>query len=432
LNSEIKKGTTVKKISGDISLMPLPDFMQWAEASKKSGTLAISFQGITKAFYLQEGKIIFISSQKEGERLGEFFMATGRLDPRQIEHGLRESRRLNVSFTGYLIDQGVIDRNTLEHTLQSLAETAFSDALTWEGGSFEFTDTIPLLIMDGPIKLNTSFVVFQSVKLLDEARRDQTPSIADVIKMIAKKIAEDDIDLPPVPDIMVKLNDAIAKDSISIQDIVKIIMADQILTSKILRVVNSAFYSPSSEITSLQQAIIFMGLKSVLSIVTVHSLSGISPKNADEVKEILRHSLLCAFVAKKIAIALRLDPEEAFVCGLLHDIGKTVILNLLADQQIAEEMKKGIIHEYHPQIGFMLGSKWNFSEVVKNSIHYHHNPAEAHANKKMIEAVHVANVIANGQDIMDTVHTCSNLDFDKINEILGDLDSIKGSVVAII
>jgi putative nucleotidyltransferase with HDIG domain len=425
----------VKKINGDISLMSLPDFMQWAETSKKSGTLAISFQGISKAFYLQDGKIIFISSQKEGERLGEYFMASGRLDPSQIEHGLRESKRLNVPFTGYLIDQGIIDRNTLEKTMQSLAETAFTDALTWEGGSFEFTDVIPALILNGPVMLNTSFVVFQSVKMLDETRRGQipgAPKIGDIIKQIAKQIADGNIDIPPVPDIMVKLNDSIAREDISIQEIVKIIMADQILTSKILRVVNSAFYSPSSEITSLQQAIIYMGLKSVLSIVTVHSLTGISPKNAEEVKEILRHSLLCAFVAKKIAIALRLDPEEAFVCGLLHDIGKTVILNLIPDLQVTDDVKQELLHDYHSQVGFMIGSKWKLSEIIKNTIKYHHNPAEASAYKKMIETVHVANVIANGQDIMDTVHNCSNLDFDKINEILSEIDNIKSSVVAII
>jgi putative nucleotidyltransferase with HDIG domain len=271
--------------------------------------------------------------------------------------------------------------------------------------------------------------------MLDEALRDKALAgltVGDLIKQIAKDIAQGNIDLPPVPVIMTKLNDAMSKDNISVHDIVKILMADQILTSKILRVVNSAFYSPSSEITSLQQAIIFMGLKSVLSIVTVHTLSSISPANADEVKEILRHSLLCAFVAKKIAIALRLDPEEAFVCGLLHDIGKTVILTLITDQKVTDGIKQDILREYHPHVGFILGSKWNFSEVIKNSIKYHHAPQEAPSNKKLIETVYVANVIANGQDVMDTVHNCSNLDFDKINEILGDLDSIKDSVMAII
>ncbi len=425
----------MKKIGGDISLMPLPDLLQWAETSRKSGTLSVSWQGTSKAFYLQDGKMIFISSQKEGERLGEFFMKSGRLSSGQIEQGLRESKRLGCPFTGYLIEQGIIDKQNLEQTLQHLAETAFSDTLTWEGGLFEFSDTIPSLILDGPIKLNTSFVIFQSVRMLDEALRDKAgeiPKVGDIIKQIAKKIAQGNIDLPPVPDIMTKLNNAMTKDNISVHDIVKILMADQILTSKILRVVNSAFYSPSSEITSLQQAIIFMGLKSVLSIVTVHTLSSISPGNAEEVKEILRHSLLCAFVAKKIAIALRLDPEEAFVCGLLHDIGKTVILNLLTDYKVPEEMKQDLLQEYHPHVGFILGSTWNFSEVIKNTIKYHHAPQESPANKKLIETVYVANVIANGQDVMDTVHNCSNLDFDKINEILGDLDNIKDSVIAII
>jgi putative nucleotidyltransferase with HDIG domain len=425
----------MKKINGDISLMPLPDLLQWAETSRKSGTLSVSFQGTSKSFYLQDGTMIFISSQKEGERLGEFFMKTGRLSPAQIEQGLRESKRLGCPFTGYLIEQGIIDKQTLEQTLQRLAETAFSDALTWEDGTFEFSDAIPPLILNGPIKLNTSFVIFQSVKMLDEALRDKAaegPKAGDIMKQIARQIAEGTIDIPAVPDIMTKLNDAMTKDNISVHDIVKILMADQILTSKILRVVNSAFYSPSSEITSLQQAIIFMGLKSVLSIVTVHTISSISPGNAEEVKDILRHSLLCAFIAKKIAITLRLDPEEAFVCGLLHDIGKTVMLNLIVDPRVTAEMKNELLRDYHSHVGYMLGSAWKFSEVIKNTIKYHHAPQEAPADKKLIETVYMANVIANGQDVMDTVQNCSTLDVDRIIEILGDLDSIKDSVIAII
>jgi putative nucleotidyltransferase with HDIG domain len=425
----------MRKISGDISLMPLPDILQWAETGRQSGTLTLSFQGITKAFYLQDGKMIFVSSQKEGERLGEYFSREGHLSSGQIESALKDSRQSGLPFTGYLIEKGMIERGRLEQVLEGLAETAFSDALTWEGGTFEFTDSIPSLILNGPVMLNTSFVVFQSVKKLDEEKRDRQTgalSIGAVIKQIAGQIAEGEIDIPPVPDMMLKLNDAMEKDNISIHDIVKIIMADQILTSKILRVVNSSFYSPSGEITSLQQAIIFMGLKSVLSIVTVHTLSSIAPDNAEEVRGILRHSLLCAFVAKKIAIALRLDPEEAFVCGLLHDIGKTLILNIAREKQLPDEIKQELMKDYHSAVGFMLGSRWHFSEVIKSSIKYHHSPQESTDHRKMVETIHVADFIANDLDVMETAHNCSNLDFDRINEIMSDLDEIKGSVVAII
>lgn len=425
----------MRKISGDLNLMPLPDFLQWAETSKQSGSLSISFKGIEKTFYLQDGKMIFISSNKEGERLGEFFQATGRLEPSQIAHALQESKRLGKPFTGYLIENSLIKKETLQQSLQRFAESALADALSWEEGTFDFVDVIPSLISRGPIMLSISFVVFQSVKMFDETHRNrqpEVPTIGGVLRQLARQIAEGDIEIPPVPDIMIKLNDAMQKDDVSTHDVVRIIMGDQILTSKILRVVNSAFYSPSSEITSLQQAIIYAGFKTVMSIATVHTLEGISPKNAEEIREILRHSLLCSFVAKKIAIALQLDPEEAFVCGLLHDIGKTVILNLISDKQVPDEVRDELLQEYHPNVGFILGTKWKFSEVIRNTIKYHHNPAEAHEYRKMVEAIYVANVIANGNDVMGIVHNCSNIDFDKINEILKEIEKIKGAVVAII
>lgn len=62
----------MKNVSGEIDIMALPDVMQWAEVNRKTGTLTFKYQGISKMFYFQQGKIIFVSSQKEGERLGEF------------------------------------------------------------------------------------------------------------------------------------------------------------------------------------------------------------------------------------------------------------------------------------------------------------------------------------------------------------------------
>ncbi len=425
-----------RSIRGDISLMSLPDLMQWAETGQKSGTLTLTHGSMNKSFYLQDGKIIFVSSQKEGERLGEFFVATGKLTPDVIESALRESRRLGIPFTGHLISERIIERPTLEKVLEQLAETAFSDALAWDSGTFEFIDLLPPLILNGPVQLNTSSVVFHSVKRLDETRRDRgspEPAAQDIMKDLAGRIADGSIDIPPVPDIMVKIQQIMQRDDYAMQDVVKIIMSDQILTSKILRVVNSSYYSPSREITSLQQAAIYMGLKTIVSIVTVHSLASISQRNAERVRPVLHHSLLCAFIARKIAPALRIDPEEAFVCGLLHDIGKTVLINYLSQRDVPSSAGDRIIAEYHAGAGFMLAAQWHFSDVVKTAIRHHHNPRDAHDHRKTVEAVYLANALAHGEDI--AAHPpvcCSNLDFDKIGEIMQDFGAIEETVSAII
>lgn len=428
----------MKKITGDISLMSLPDLMQWADTGRKSGTLTITNNETRKTFYLQDGKLIFVSSRKEGERLGEFFTSTGCLNKETIDKSLKESIRLSVPFTGYLISEKIIEKKSLEMVLERLSEKVFTDALQWDSGTFEFTDTLPPLILNGPVMLNTSFMVFQSVKLYDESRRNKKEKFdaGDLLINLTEKIKEGNIEIPPIPDIMHKLTNHMQKDDIAIHDIVKIIMSDQILTSKILKVVNSAFYSPAEEITSLQQAIYFMGLKSILSIVTFHSLGGSSIRHSDRIKSILQHSLLCAFIAKKIANSMRIDPEEAFVCALLHDIGKTVLINLISDPSLPADIKNAFIADYHAGVGFMVASKWNLSEVIRYSIKFHHNPKDAALHKKTVETIYLADIIANTQDIQATMKTlpenCENIDFDRINDIFGELEGIKQTVTSII
>jgi putative nucleotidyltransferase with HDIG domain len=384
----------MRAIRGDFTLMSLPDVMQWAETNRKTGTLQIEHMGVLKMFYFQEGKIIFVSSQKEGERIGEFFVRIGSIGPERLKDLMKESRRLGIPFTGYLISEKIIKRKVLEEGISQLVKTALVDALAWDTGTFEFTDELPAVVRNGPVQLNTSFLVFDSVKLLDESRKAYPSHDIDGFeRQIANLISAGNIELPVIPDIMSRLCRYIEEDA-SVHEIGRLIMSDQILTSKILRVANSGFYNPPYKITFLQQAIIFMGFKAILSIVMVHTLSVTGAKDMKEIKEILHHSFLCAFLAKRIALAVGIDPEEAFVCGLLHDIGKTVLLNHIGDSRLPRDAAMMLIEEHHPQVGALIATKWNLSEVIREAVRYHHNPGEAKANRKVVETVCLANILA--------------------------------------
>ncbi|MDA8082339.1 MAG: HDOD domain-containing protein [Nitrospiraceae bacterium] len=423
----------MKKVTGDTGLMTLPDVMQWAETTGKTGSLSIRRKDVSKIFYIQDGKIIFVSSQKPGERLGEYFSEIGHVRPADIEKALRESKRLGVPFTGYLVSEGVIEQKKLESLIEALAEKIFTDALRWDDGIFEFTDVIPALIVNGPIKLSISFVVFQSVKQYDETNKGTAPDATDVLLELSNQISTGNIDIPPAPLIMHKLDEVMQREDFSIQEIVKIIMSDQILTSKVLRVVNSAFYSSQSEITSLQQAIIFMGLKSILSIVAVHSLSGFAPRSPERIREILRHSLVCAFVAKKIASSAGIDPEEAFVCGLLHDIGKTVLLNFLSDHALPDDAKGKIIREFHQEVGFLLADTWKFSDVVKHAIKFHHNPELVTGFRKNVATIYIADLISNGRYTEGCLQGDMRIVSDeRLQEIVDELETVRETVSSLI
>ncbi len=425
----------MKGVRGDLSVMPLPDIMQWAELNRKSGTLTIRYRGKMKRFYLREGKIVFVSSEKRGERLGEFLLENGYIGEARMKEAIRESQRLGVPFTGYLISEGIMERETLEQAIERLAEVILTEALGWEGGEFVFSSAMPPAILNGPIMLNTSFVLLQAVKLCDESGSARTPDAAGMARRIAVRIREGDVDLPPIPEVVHKLNEHMQRNDSSVQEIVKTIMSDQTLTSKILKVVNSAYYGAPGEVTSLQQAIIYLGLKSILSIVTVHALSNICSGDAGRVRAVLRHSLLCAFIAKRLAPASGIDPEEAFVCGLLHDMGKTAFVSLAVDRELPEEVYERVLQELHPEIGFVLASRWNLPEVVKETVRFHHRPEEAMFHSSVVKAVHLADAIANSLERSGGIH----LDREglvagshEIDQLLGDLDEMMRTTEALL
>ncbi|MDA8169281.1 MAG: HDOD domain-containing protein [Nitrospiraceae bacterium] len=419
-------------INGDIGLMPLPDVLFWAEANKKTGTLTIKRQESVKRFYIEDGRILFLFSQEDGERFIEFFSSSGSIERRAIETAVKESHRLCVPLTGYLISEGVLAKETLERLLSGLVESALAGALGWDEGTFEFTDSMPPMIGGGPVRLVISRIIANAGER-QGGGEDPEANRQKMIKQLVSRISGGNIDLPSIPSIMQRLNEAIGNENTSVQEIVKIVMSDQILTSKVLRVVNSAFYSPPSRITSLHQSIAYIGLKSVLSIATAHALTLLSSKDTARVRAVLQHSLACAFVAKKIAPAADIDPEEAFVCGLLHDIGKTVMLHLTSDAPFTEEERLALLREYHHAVGFMLASKWNLPEMVRNVIRFHHSPDKAEEHNVMVEAVYAADALANGLAAGELVpQYCNSLEVEKLSGIEEELCSIKSSVVAII
>jgi putative nucleotidyltransferase with HDIG domain len=405
----------MRSIQGSLSLMSVPDILQWAEQNKRTGTLSFRREGNEKKIYFQDGMILLVSSDKEGERLAEFLHGAG-INVDVIKEAFKTAEVLGIPFVGYLLSQEVVNQAKLEEILNCIAERAIRDTLKWETGTFEFVDVVPPTVLNGPLQLRTSWLIMEAVRVFDEGRDQLGMDSAAVVAEIKRKIQQGAVEIPPMPDLMVRLVEQIQQEDISIVEIVNSIN-DQILASKILKVSNSPFFGHKGKITSLQDAFIYMGLKSVLSIITVHSLSGFNPKNAEQVRKILHHCLVCAFLAKQISLELRANlTEQAFVCALLHDIGKTLLLNLLEDYQLAVDVKRQLVDGQHQHVGYLLAENWNFPNDVKEVVRYHHAPAEANDHRQLVEIVHLADLVANRLPLPNDVNSvCANLDFTLLN-----------------
>ena len=218
-------------------------------------------------------------------------------------------------------------------------------------------------------------------------------------------------DLPSLPHILVKLMEACHKENGSLADIVEILTNDPSLCSKVLRMVNSAYYGLGSRVEGIDQAVAYLGTAAVKNIAVCSAVyqafNSRKEDNTFNLKVFWWHSLKCALLsrifAKEIAYG---SPDEAFVAGLLHDIGKLVLwvnfsekyTELIKTYENRPEMLaagEGRLGATHSQIGAWLLDRWKFQSFVADSALYHHEPLEriAHA-LPLAQIVYTANKLS--------------------------------------
>jgi len=230
-------------------------------------------------------------------------------------------------------------------------------------------------------------------------------------------------DLPIFPDVAVKILQ-LQEDNvdISFKELGSIILLDPALTAKILKVANSALYARQREVTNLQQALALLGFKIVKSLVLVVSASNIYSKSRKlqfeatsatitkiSISMIWRHSVLTAFISKYIAIRKKYDDkkEDVFVAGLLHDIGRLVMMINFQDkyeQYISylnqmqyndiREIEEKVFDINHQDLGKIVLEKWNFPQELIDSVAQHHVVQVDSKYKLTVQIVGLANIFA--------------------------------------
>ena len=137
-------------------------------------------------------------------------------------------------------------------------------------------------------------------------------------------------DIPTLPNIVIKVNKLLQDYETSIKELSKIIEKDQAMVTKILRLVNSTFYGFRSKITNIPHAVIALGFNTirnaVVSVSIIKIFSGEKTFEGFEIKDFWKHSIGVAVVSRYLSEETRLDsPDNCFVVGLLHDIGKVIL-----------------------------------------------------------------------------------------------------------
>ena len=225
---------------------------------------------------------------------------------------------------------------------------------------------------------------------------DDRPELEDVLANLT--------DMPALPTVVAKLTRLIADPKTTASDINDALSADPGLVTKILKLVNSAYYGFARRITTITNAVVILGYNQVrnlaLSAFIFDKFANVGPGARFDINGFWRHSIGSAFLAA--SIAKHIDPrleEDAFICGLLHDLGKFIMAQN-ASAHIAKVIdrvtKKDILFhtaeqeclDYdHAILGAVVMERWNLPETLVDVVRNHHMPMEAPEKSRTLSCV---------------------------------------------
>ncbi len=215
--------------------------------------------------------------------------------------------------------------------------------------------------------------------------------------------------IPPLPESVEYVLKAMRDPQVSAKDITEVISKDVAMSSKLLKVVNSAYYGYRGNITSVTHAIVMLGFSTVKNLIlglAVSSLMGnVESSSEFDLKEFWLHCIGVGSTAKVVARKMGFrEEEEFFIYGLLHDVGKILFyqlerdsfLELLRDARAEErpfwqiELERGLFP--HTSIGYELFTFWKMPERLVNVVAYHHD-WEVGENDKEVKVIWLADVL---------------------------------------
>ena len=203
---------------------------------------------------------------------------------------------------------------------------------------------------------------------VDFSNYQSSDNDAGIIDEIRREFNHNEVDLPSMPEVALKINQAVQDESLDIQKIADIIQSDPMISARAVQVANSAMYVGSQPVQTIKRAVQRIGLRAMRAIVMSVTLRNLyTPKSPIIKKKMMsyyQHSLRVGVISHALTKKIKgFDPDQAFLAGLIHDIGIVPIL-IRADNH--DEVKNNselldkIINSLKTKVGAMLLKQWKF------------------------------------------------------------------------
>jgi putative nucleotidyltransferase with HDIG domain len=213
---------------------------------------------------------------------------------------------------------------------------------------------------------------------------------------IGERIDRGQFELPQLPSTSLAAIESCARPNVEIRELVRLIEGDPVLSSALLRTANSAAYAAAQPVETLDAATMRIGLRSLRSMLYSISVRGAILSNkslGSYAEEVWRQASSMAAIARALATPLRLDPERAYLIGLLHDIGKLPLLGLLGQEKDCsptQALVGRLFLGYHEAAGAALARAWKLPAELGEVAGNHHDFA---SNESHVEAAALASLV---------------------------------------
>jgi putative nucleotidyltransferase with HDIG domain len=239
---------------------------------------------------------------------------------------------------------------------------------------------------------------------------------------------EEDVELPILPETSMRIMAMCEDKKTDAKAIEKVLERDPSLASHVLRIANSSAYAPKNPIVSLKQAVSRLGLAAMRNIVLSVSLQERvfkAPGHKATVREIWTHCAAAAVFSREIARMLRRNVEAAFLAGLLHDVGKPLVLQGTIEalahrtkETLPDSLLQTAMDEFHEELGGRMVEAWKLADWTVAVVANHHHPDRAEPHEVLARIVRLADLLSDWA--LD--EALAPEDFDLQDKVIDDLN----------
>ncbi|TSK07252.1 MAG: HDOD domain-containing protein [Geobacter sp.] len=226
----------------------------------------------------------------------------------------------------------------------------------------------------------------------------------------AQEMVESFVDLPTIPHVATRVIELLDRPGVELDEVADMILADQVLAARVIKMVNSPLYKPANEIKSVKRALIYLGFRHIRELAFTCSFVDVfeGRDGIFDVRSFWEHSFGVGVVAKIIAQRVRYpDTEKAYLVGIVHDIGEVFLSFYRKDafRALLDSVKGQPFRlvdkeaEYlgtsHSEIGYCIAKKWNFPADYCEVIALHHAPEDATIDPTLCAIVNLADLFCS-------------------------------------